>query len=155
MAKFKINAGAEIETATKKEVEEVVRAASINWIGEVSRGDRYKRFSTYGTILGNEVQIGINSTQKIGPEAGFVWSVLRLAISVEASNVDLYINDISTSSLVYPDMPRYFNPAVAEIVLYGGETLIWDVDHTADDGTPVWVTGQIRELPVSLAWRLG
>lgn len=157
MAKFKIQAGAEIDTCTKKEMEDAIAAASTNWIGEVARGDRFRRFSAYGDVLTNTITIGESPDSRIGPDPGFVWAVRRIALSVvpaAGDNIKLYHDSDNDSALICTDITNYLGFDQGELVLYPGDTLLIKGAYTASDGVRVWVTGQARELPISLAWRI-
>ena len=156
--KFKIAAGAEADILSEKELRGALKDLQTSWMSEVSRGDRWRRFSAYGDSDGaGLVTIGDGLSQYLGPEAGMVWSVTRLAVTnydpvAPATNrLNLSVNSTESSDLIRPGIPTFssFSPG---IVLMGGDRLY--VSGTAAVSSRVWVTGQARELPVSLLWRL-
>lgn len=154
--KFKIQAGAEIDVATKKEVRDEIAAAKTSWLAEVARGDRYRKFSAYGDsdALG-AIVIGARD-QRIGPAEGFVWSVTRLAIigyDPATQSLALATDDLATgSSVIIPKLSTYHDLSGNQLVIYSGDQLY--VAGTVAASTKVWITGQARELPMPLAWRL-
>lgn len=153
--KVKIHAGGEFDTATPDEVRGILSADRVNWLGEIARGDRFRRFSAWAAVATNTVTIG--ERDAIGPDAGFVWVVRRLALNVTpavADNLKLYVGSPNDSALIRTDITDYLQFQQGELVLYPGETLYLTGTYTAADGTQVWMTGQAREFPVSLAWRI-
>jgi hypothetical protein len=154
--KFKIAAGAEIDLLTQGELKDTLRGMMTSWVAEVSMGDRYRRFSAYGDIADSALSIGGTPEQEIGPDEGFVWSVKRLAVTnydPDAEALGLYINGTDSSGVVEPILSRY-NPYDAnQLILYPGERL-WIAGSSLTSSGRVWVTGQARELPISLLWRL-
>ncbi len=161
MAEGKLQAGATLDLLNKRELREALDAASRDWFSQVARGDRYRRFSASGAISGSAVSIG-GARQRdavLGPAEGFVWAVQRLAVGgletesgIEA--VSLYINDSGAASLVHPAIEGYQAFGEHELVLYPGDVLLVEGASLASTGT-VTVTGQAREVPLPLAWRLG
>jgi hypothetical protein len=155
--RFKIHAGGELDIPSAKEIRAEVDGAMSSWAAEIGRGDKYRRFSVFGTIAGGLLSIGDQSTERVGPEAGFVWSVKRLALynynpDTEGNELNLYVSSPNASALVMPAMDNYNSFDANQLVLYGGETLYVDGTHVGDG--KVWLTGQARELPVGLVWRL-
>jgi hypothetical protein len=84
-----------------------------------------------------------------------VWSVQRLAlVGISSSEtVKLSINDDGASAVVHPAMGRYQDFNDYGLVLYPGDTLLVTATGLTSTGT-VTLTGQARELPLPLAWRL-
>lgn len=155
MAEFKIQAGARINLLTREELRQEMDAARTNWVHEVARGIRYRRFSTFATSDGaGAIEIGIQGDQRMGPGEGFVWQLGRLSVSAyDPSGGDalaLYQGSVSDSAIIIPALDT-FNDMLTE-VLYPGDTLV--VAGTVSASTQVWVTGQVKEAPVSLLWRL-
>jgi hypothetical protein len=155
--RFKVQAGAEIDIPSAQEIRAEFDGAMTSWAAEIGRGDKYRRFSTVGIVSGGLLNIGQHTDQRVGPEAGFVWAVKRLALSnynpdTEGNALDLYVSSPNSSALVMPDMDNYNSFDANQLVLYGGETLYVSGTHVGDGR--VWLTGQARELPVGLAWRL-
>lgn len=161
--KTKIQAGAELDLLNKDELKEVMKTVSKDWFSQVSRGDRYPRFSASATTASNA--FGIDGSQhlyqRLGPAEGFVWAVQRLAVhnldAADRAKVAVYLNDSGPSSLVHPAMSGgYIDFSQSQLVMYPGDTLlVAAVGLAAADGTVVTVTGQARELPMPLAWRIG
>lgn len=156
--KFKIQAGAEIDVATKKEVRDEIEAARTSWIGEVARGDRFRRFSAYAySDAAGTVAVG-QTGQYIGPAEGFVWSVTRFAVTsgydpaTQVLSLTLGSDATTGSAVIIPDLGTYNDLSGNQLVLYPGDRLY--VVGTVAASSRVWVTGQARELPISLAWRL-
>ena len=104
--KTKIQAGAEIETITKDEVRELLKASQTSWFNEVAKGDRYKRFAVQSTVLADgTVTFGNDAHNQVGPNDGFVWSLKRVNFVVAGfdptSNATyLYLNDPNPSSMI-------------------------------------------------------
>lgn len=153
--KFKIQAGAEIDVATRDEVRQEIAAVRSSWMAEVAKGDRFVSFSGFADITAGEVLIGATG-EAIGPQPGFVWSVTRLALTNYDPTTDavaIYRGDVSDSATVIPLMDRRHELFSGnELVLYPGDTL--QAAGSVTGSGRVWLTGQARELPVSLAWRL-
>lgn len=157
MAKFKITAGAEVDLITQSEMKAELKAFGQEWMYEVARGDRYRRFYAKGTIAGSAVSVGGPSRKEImGPGDNFVWAVKRLAISPLGENdyLSLYLNDANPASLVHPRITSYVSFDACQLVLYPNDSLLLVGSSLSATGT-VTVTGQARELPINLAWRLG
>lgn len=167
MALHEIKAGGKIDTLNKDELREVMRTVTADWFNQVSRGDRYRRFSAEGTIAAGALTIG-GAEQRdavLGPKDGFVWAVKRVALfglttyddavpSVFSEPVRLHLNDEGPGSLVHPAVQGYQGFNTDELVLYPGDTLLAVGAGLQATGTIV-LTGQARELPMPLAWRIG
>lgn len=168
MAEARLAAGAKIDVLNRKELREVMDAVTRDWFTQVSRGDRYRRFSAKGTIDGTGGLLIDGTTaenQTLGPAEGFVWAVQRIGVYGLTSRtgtplvattepVDLYLNDDGPSSIVRPAVEGYADFGQYSLVLYPGDTLL--VKGTALTSTgQVTVAGQAREVPLPLAWRLG
>lgn len=164
--KTKLQAGAELDLISKDEMKDVLKTTMQDWFNQVARGDRYKRFSAAATISGGTLAIG-GATQRdhvLGPADGFVWAVQRLAVygltttSEEFGTVTeplrLYLNDDGPASLVHPALQGYQAFGEHELVLYPGDTLLAVGASLTATGV-ITLTGQAREVPMPLAWRLG
>lgn len=167
MAHTTLKAGAQLETLTKGELQDVLKTLSQDWFNQVTRGDRWRRFSAKGTISGGALTIGgpeaLDAT--LGPADGFVWAVQRIALFGLTTNsgdpltsstepVRLFVNDEGPSSLVHPAIQGYQAFGEHELVLYPGDILLVTGAALTLTGE-VTLTGQARELPMPLAWRLG
>lgn len=162
-----IKAGAKIDTINKKEMREVLDTVTRGWFNEVSRGDRYRRFSAKGTIAAGALLIDGTSAEdaNLGPADGFIWAVQRIAVyglttytgdplTLTTEPVALYLCDNGPSSLVHPAIEGYKSFGAYELVMYPGDTLLLSGAGLDAEGI-VTMTGQARELPMPLAWRLG
>jgi hypothetical protein len=167
MAEVKLAAGAKLDVLNRAELKQVLDASTRDWFTQVSRGDRYRRFSAKGTIATGALLIDgtTNTNQTLGPAEGFVWAVQRIAIgglTVESGTplvavtepVQLFLNDDGAASLVHPAITGYFDFGQHSLVMYPGDTLLVKGAALTSTGT-VTVTGQVREVPMALAWRLG
>lgn len=156
MAKVKIQAGMELDVLTKDELDGSLKAMGANWWAEIGRGDRYQRILITAVVAADgTVSIGGPNKAEAGPPPGFVWSVRRLNHSAVDEVVDLFLNDDQPGSAVgrFPTI-RYWSFNPAELVLYPGDQLLaTGASHTV--GATVTLTGQVRALPLALAWRLG
>ena len=170
MADVKLQAGAKLDVLNRHELKTVLDQATRDWFNQVARGDRYRRFSTQGTIDGSGnllIDGAQQKNQQLGPAEGFVWAVQRLSVfgltsttgtpKVATSEpVQLFLNDNGPSSLVHPALAGYADFGSYSLVMYPGDTLLFQASGlTTAAGTIVTVTGQVREVPLPLAWRLG
>lgn len=167
MAEVQLKAGAKLDMLNRKELKETLDAATRDWFSQVARGDRYRRFSASGVIDTGSLLIDgtVAQNQTLGPAEGFVWAVQRVALhgltvvsgtpAVAVSEpVQLFLNDVGPSSLVHPAIEGYQDLGQYSLVLYPGDTLLVRGAGLTSTGT-VTLTGQARELPLPLAWRLG
>lgn len=95
MAKFKINAGAEIDVLTEKELSSALDKMSSSWMAEVTKGFKYRRFLGVATIAAASVSITEGQDNILGPGAGLMWAVNSLVVGglAVADSVDVLIND--------------------------------------------------------------
>ena len=167
MAEHTLSAGKKIDVLNKAELRDVLRTVTQDWFNQVARGDRYRRFSAEGTISGGALTIGGSEQTDavLGPKEGFVWAVKRVALfgltdydnatpSVFSEPVRLHLNDEGPATLVHPAVQGYQSFQTDELVLYPGDTLLAVGASLTSTGTVV-LTGQARELPMPLAWRIG
>lgn len=158
MPEVKLQAGAKLDVLNKRELKETLDTVTRDWFSQVARGDRYRRFSASGTIAGAAVSIGgaVQRDAVLGPAEGFVWAVQRIALHGLdlLETVELHLNDDGPASVVHPAVDQYHAFGPYELVLYPGDTLLVVGTGLTSTGT-VTVTGQARELPLPLAWRLG
>lgn len=158
MAEVKLAAGAKLDVLNRHELKSVLDTVTRDWFNQVARGDRYRRFSAAAAISGAAVTIGGASARDavMGPAEGFVWAVQRIAVVglTDTEPVRLSINDDGPASVVHPALVQYADFGQYSLVLYPGDTLLVTGTSLTSTGT-VTVTGQVRELPLPLAWRLG
>lgn len=152
--KFKFNAGAELDLLTKDEVRAELAHAQASWIGEVSRGIRFRRVSIYGDADGaGAVTIGATGESTAGPDQGMVWMLRRLSVTdydPAATALALYNGSVSDSAVIVPKLATWQTDM--DEVLMPGERLV--VAGTVAASARVWVTAQVKEAPISLLWRL-
>ncbi|MFJ8719755.1 hypothetical protein ACIRD9_42590 [Streptomyces violaceus] len=161
MAEVSLKAGAKIDVLNRKEMKEVLDVATRDWFNQVARGDRYRRFSASAAIDTGSLTIGGAAARDavLGPAEGFVWAVQRigiygLTIDGETEPVQLFVNDDGPSSIVHPAVTGYQDFGSYALVLYPGDVLLVKGTDLVSEGTAT-VTGQVREVPYPLAWRLG
>lgn len=161
MAKVKIQAGAEFDVITKQEMREALTEVRRSWMQELAHGVGYPRFTATGTVVGAALDFGAGgpAAESLGPAPGFLWDVRRVRINGLSANdvVTVYINDSNPSSLVASTADiaggRLFT-WTETVILYPGDALRFVGSGLAATG-PITASGQVRELPVALAWRLG
>lgn len=164
MAKVKLQAGAEIDLITAKEVKAALSEARRSWTQELSTGVTFPRIMASGAISGAACDFGADgpASDALMPAPGFLWDVRRLRINGLAANetgvLSVYLNDASPSSLVCStaDLPTGARLFVfsEQLIVMPGEALRIVGTSLTSTGT-LTVSGQVRELPVTLAWRLG
>lgn len=155
MAKFKIQAGAEIDVLGKDELRAELDHARSNWVGEVSRGIRWRRASMSGVSDGvtGVVLFGDRSESMLGPEEGFVWLVKRLSITSydpTTQALALYQGAASSSAIIVPKLAAY--QTQMDELLMPGDSLV--ISGTVAISTKIWATVQVKEAPIALLWRL-
>lgn len=157
--KVKIQAGAELDTVSPAELREEMRQFKESWFSEIAKGDKYKRIMA-NTISDSNQDFSIGGSAAVGaylgPAEGFVWSVKRLYLyPLDATTQDVFlgINDSSVGSRVRRFDTSYLDFTTESLVLNPGETLIV-YSENATASTSYTVTGQVREVPTTLVWRL-
>lgn len=164
MAKFKLQAGAEIDVITAKEMKAALTEARRSWMQEMATGVTFPRIMASGTIAGAACDFGADgpASDALMPAPGFLWDVRRLRINGLAANetgvISIYLNDASPSSLICSTADlaagvRLFTFA-EQLIVSPGEALRVVGTSLTSTGT-VTLTGQVRELPITLGWRLG
>jgi hypothetical protein len=158
--KVKIQAGAEIDTLTKDELTQALR----DWSVEVMRGPIPKRFSAQGTVAGNALTIdGQNGSGVLGPEAGMVWLVTRVAVTGLTNATDptsLFVNGTQPWNLVIPSVTGvtgstgYHEFPASQVMLTGNDRLILASTGAIAATGMITLAGQAWELPVGLLWKL-
>jgi hypothetical protein len=160
VAKFKFQAGAEFDVLTEKELSRALDRMSADWMAEVTRGFKYRRFLGVGTIAGAAVTIDESNPDNIlGPGNGLIWAVNSLVVGglAVADSVDVLINGgdpVATFTRV-AGSGNYVRTSFGQtdLVLNGNDFLTLT-------GTGLTATGQIRlfgrctELPRTLAYKL-
>lgn len=156
--KVKIEAGATMDVLTAKEMRQELDQALTAWRGEVARGIRWRRISTFGTPSGGSVTIGDGAEDRIGPANGMLWQVKRVSVTGYVppawGGVDrlaVYTSSVTPSSTLVGALESPYQQLYDE-VLGGGQTLI--VSGTVATTARVWLTVSVKEAPESLMWRL-
>lgn len=156
--KTKIQAGSEIETLTKDELTDVMTTIRKDWYNQVARGDAWPRFHSQGTISAGVVTIGGDEATDValGPRDGFMWAVQRIAIDGLSSTESLafYLNHTSPAVIVHPRIIGFQSFGQYDVVMKPGDQMVFTGTGLSSTGT-VTITGQAREVPMPLAWRLG
>ncbi len=155
--KFKIQAGTEIEVATRREVREEIEAAGTAWRGELARGLRWRTASMLGTVsAAGALTLGDSGDQWIGPPQGMVWACKRISVSASytpaTQALSLYRGSVSDTALIIPDLSGY--DQLYDEPLRGGERLVVAAASGLTNGAQITVTVLAREAPEFLAWRL-
>lgn len=144
--KFTIQAGTEIETVTPAELDSFFRG----YMAELARGPRVRWFSAIAVPSGGAFSInGLDSPEKLGPEEGFAWKVLSVAIGgsgfTKGTDIaSLFIGDTSDTRLVASGISRQY--LGQSFYLNGGEAMSVTGVATAG-GDQVTVSGQVLEVP--------
>jgi hypothetical protein len=149
MAKVKIQAGAEIDTLNKREMEGILR----DWMTEAIRGVKYPLISGNAAIVGAALSITIP-----GPLPGYLWSIKRLQVTglSGTDTVTLGLNDAGPMKSVQAAIAGpawYAHWGSNVLVVEGGNHLIISGSSLASTGQ-VYVSGQVKEVPATLAWQL-
>lgn len=158
--KVKIQAGAELDMITESEMRKVLSDFGASWRAEAAMGIKFPRFTVQGTIVGGNLDIGGDSLtgDLLGPDPGFVWDVRRIRITGlnTADVVSIFINDPNPSQLVADtsDVTKRLFLFSEQLLLTPGDALRFTGTGLVATG-PVTISGQVREAPVSLAWRFG
>jgi hypothetical protein len=161
--KFKLSAGAEIDTMTAQEF----RQELASWFGESVKGARPIRFSAQGTITGNAVTVGgLDATAnsgRTGPEAGYVWDVRRVAVSglTNASDpTSLFVNANDALHLILPAFTGVSGaigyhdwPKGANMLMPNDRLVCASTGSIAATGI-VTLVGMAWELPIGQLWRM-
>lgn len=152
---FEIQAGAKIQTLTPDEASDMLNA----WLKEIQRGVKFRRGGGQVTAsattfrMDNAVRNG-----RMGPESGFMWSVLNVAVKggqykLGTDTFDVYMNDVSGLTVVATGVSRQIGFGVGQVVLNSQDFLVVAGGATDVNGTDVNVTLLVAEVPVQLAWQ--
>jgi hypothetical protein len=157
--KAKFDIGAELNFITKEEMDQALRG----WMAESVRGIRFVPFygqfaKTGATFTISPNTVGIGSQGSLGPAAGFLWSVMQVAVfgpGVAAGDLfQVFDNDTSASRVRVPNLTnagKSFNKG--EFVLRGPNKIMVTGASTGT-GTEIFVSGTAIEVPDTLAWQL-
>ncbi len=155
MAKFKIQANADIDLLTKDEVHEVFAG----WMAELARGIKWRNFTARDTTAVGTYTIGLDGSDALGPAPGFVWSVLRvyisgLGVTAGTDAYSVFTNDNSPTMLVRSGLTRGGEWGPGGFVLNGGDRLVIAGATTGTANADIVLSGQAIEMPVQLAYQL-
>lgn len=163
MAKIKLKAGAFIDTLTQPEIDQSLTKFLTSWRREVARGDSYRTFSRQGTADASGLLSigGSDSSWGLGPDESMMWAVLRVCVTGLAGTpvLRMFRNSADASQIVRGNFTVANNDASHEfggpgcVLNPGGVLLLTGSGITA--GTVVTLTGEAREIPAAMAWRLG
>lgn len=163
MAKFKMQAGATLDTLTQPELDRSLTRFITSWRKETTRGVNFRRLSRFGTAdASGNVRIGgtDSAVPGLGPEPGFVWSVSRLAVAnlLGTAICTVSINNDDSSSLVRTGFTLANNALYHEfggpgLILRPNDILLFTATGVTA-GTPVVLTAQATEVPFNQAWEL-
>lgn len=163
--KFKIAANAEIDTLTKQELLDGLRA----WHAEVIKGARPVLFSFSAQVTGAALTCGGDTgpagAGQAGPSDGFVWAVARIAqtgLAIATDPTSIFIGNAQPHRLVLPNFTGnaaatgYATFSKQQLVLQDKQKLL--VASTGAigtaNGTTVTISGAAWELPVGLLWQI-
>lgn len=147
--KFTIQAGAEVELATPKEVKEIVNRSNQTMWEQYTTGGVYRTYVQPGFTLQNNVPQLLG-----GPDQGFTWSVKRISLPIPTgSTVELHYNDGAPST--------YIDDLVRGAKIYSSNSLIVKPGNQLvmfiAAGGPLNVNAVMlafEEIPVDQEWKL-
>lgn len=155
--RVKLEAGAQLDLITAEEVRNTLDA----WYSEIMRGVTFRYIGGQTNQAAGVFSIGgaSDSEDVLGPRAGFMWAVTRLAVSGNGFNpaadtFTVYINDQSPSKLVVQNIVRQQLFDMGVLVLTAKDRLLVTGPATGAAGTDVTLSGAAIEVPVQLAWKL-
>jgi hypothetical protein len=164
--KVKIGAGVTFDTVSPGELDKAMSDLK-SWHVELIKGGRPILFDAQGVIANNALTIGGSSASpssgRVGPEAGYVWAIRRLAQTGLANATDptsIFIGDNEPSRLVFPNLTgvagatgyKSFNGGEF-ILLPTQKVLVASTGAIGSAGT-VTISGAAWELPIGLLWQL-
>lgn len=159
MARFKINAGVDIETATPHEISGMLDSQQQSWFAEMARGLKHFRFELAGAVATGAVDMADAGTQ---PRPGFVWAVRRLSVDQLGTGDALRVYRTPSGT---PGDPQRFlyqlsatspsvQPGSAGLILHGGEGLEVRGTGLVTTAAVLVVTGEAIEAPEFMMWKL-
>lgn len=147
--KFKVQAGAELEMATPKEVKDIVDRSNQSMWEQYTVGNVFRMYVQPAFTLNN------GQAQLLGgPDQGFTWSLKRVSLPIPTgSTVELHFNDGSPST--------YIDDLVRGAKLFTSNTVIVKPGNQLAmfiaAGGPLNVTAvslAFEEIPVDQEWKL-
>lgn len=158
MPSQKLTAGGSFETLNKAELDLSLREFMVDAL----KGIRPVQIASQGVAdatgvvtLGGAVSV---TGGTLGPEVGFFWSVLRLAVRVDGvpAAFSLYRNTVDPGSLIrdVPGSSNGYAPfGVSELLITGGDTLVVQSQSLTPSTGVMSVSGQAAEIPAGLLWK--
>lgn len=158
MAKVSLKAGAEFDVLTRRELAQELDRLSAEWMAEVTRGFKYRRFLGVGTIAGGAVTVQDSTDNVLGPGAGMVWAVNAVTIGGLAVNdsVDLFINGDPVCSFVRTATTGQYVTrtwGLTELVLNPNDALVLSGSGLTATGN-IALYGRCTELSRLLSYKL-
>lgn len=146
---------------TEKELSKALDRMSADWMAEVTRGFKYRRFLGSATIVGAAVTLDESSPDNIlGPANGLIWAVNSLVVGGLAAGdtVDVLINGgdpVGTSFTRAAGAGQFVGRTFGQtdLVLNGNDTLSLVGSGLTAVGQ-VKLYGRCTELPRTLAYKL-
>jgi hypothetical protein len=153
--KFKINAGAQIETATPGEIGGMLDSQQQSWFAEMARGEKHFRYGISGDVTGGALAL-FDISQ--GPHQGFVWSFRRLSVGqlADADTVTISRAPASANTFINTltgSRPAY-HPGKGGLILHGGESLMFTAAGLTTTATNLTITGEFVEVPEFMLWKI-
>jgi hypothetical protein len=154
--KFKLTAGADVDILTRQELGEELDRSAGAWRTELSRNVKFPRFSAQAIVAGGVWSIDPSQTSvgKLGPRPGFLWSIMRLAVTgggiVVGTDVwRVFLNEASSSQFVDSSL-RGMRFDAGALVLRDGDNLFINGVGTGG-ATDVTVTGRFPGLAAAVS----
>lgn len=156
-----LSAGKQLDILTAKEVGNELRSLMQEWKVDTARGARPVNISADFTADATGLAVGggsqLLSGGTLGPNQGFWWAVVRLAVRVDSAPApfELYKDRRSAQSLVRDvngDQNGYASFGAQELLVEGGASLVVAVGSQAP-GSRAYVSGQAIEIPNQLLYK--
>lgn len=150
MAKYRINANAEIDLLSQHELSQALDRQTRDWFQEEARGFSTARFASISTVSNSAVTFPPTGGDTIGPDQGFAWAVQRLSVKGLKTNDELLVYRNAISDLNYIDTVTATTPRLSfgskGLILRGEEKLILTGSSLAATGDIV-INGESIEVP--------
>jgi hypothetical protein len=167
MAKFKINAGVDIETATPAEVKGLVDASQQAWFHEMARGMKQLYPAAAAAVSSGALDlVGANAQgDPLWPDQGMCWRVNRLTVSGLGTGDSLSLWRIPEGGVAASPGPQPGARLVdllttARPAIYPGKGLILQPGQALEltgaslTATQVTVNLDVTEVPAFMVWKL-
>lgn len=147
--KFKIQAGAEIDVPSRKEIQDIVDRSNQSTWEQYTTGLVYRQYVQAGFTLQNA------SPQLIGgPEPGLTWSVKRVSLPIpNGTTFELHFNDGNPSTYI-GDVVRGPNVFSSDsLIVKPGNQLVLYIPTGGPVAVPA-VMVAFAEIPMDQEWKL-